>query len=26
MGRYGAILWVKAKDTKKAAAALGVMM
>jgi len=26
MGRYGAILWVKAKDMKKAAAALGVMM
>ena len=25
MGRYGAILWVKAKDLKKAAAALGVM-
>ncbi len=26
MGRYGAILWVKAKDMKKASAALGVMM
>ena len=26
MGRYGAMLWVKAKDMKKAAAALGVMM
>ncbi|HEV8264921.1 MAG TPA: hypothetical protein VGQ06_08205 [Gemmatimonadales bacterium] len=26
MGRYGAILWVKPKDLKKAAAALGVMM
>ena len=26
MGRYGAILWVKPKDMKKAAAALGVMM
>ena len=26
MGRYGAILWVKAKDLKKAGAALGVMM
>jgi hypothetical protein len=25
-GRYGALLWVKAKDLKKAAAALGVMM
>jgi hypothetical protein len=26
MGRYGALLWVKPKDLKKAAAALGVMM
>jgi len=26
MGRYGAILWVKSKDLKKAAAVLGVMM
>lgn len=26
MGRYGAILWVKPKDLKKAGAALGVMM
>jgi hypothetical protein len=26
MGRYGALLWVKSKDLKKAAAALGVMM
>lgn len=26
MGRFGALLWVKAKDMKKAAAALGVMM
>jgi hypothetical protein len=26
MGRYGTLLWVKAKDLKKAAAALGVMM
>jgi hypothetical protein len=26
MGRYGAILWVKPKDMKKAAAALGVMI
>ena len=26
MGRYGAMLWVKPKDLKKAAAALGVMM
>ncbi len=26
MGRYGAILWVKPRDLKKAAAALGVMM
>lgn len=25
MGRFGAILWVKPKDVKKAAAALGVM-
>jgi hypothetical protein len=25
MGRYGAILWVKARDVKKAAAALGAM-
>ncbi len=25
MGRYGAILWVKPRDVKKAAAALGVM-
>ena len=25
-GRYGAILWVKPRDVKKAAAALGVMM
>ena len=26
VGRFGAFLWVKAKDVKKAAAALGVMM
>jgi hypothetical protein len=26
MGRYGTLLWVKPKDLKKAAAALGVMM
>jgi len=26
MGRFGALLWVKPKDLKKAAAALGVMM
>jgi len=26
MGRYGALLWVKPKDLKKAAAALGVMV
>jgi hypothetical protein len=26
MGRYGAILWVKARDLKKAAATLGVML
>jgi hypothetical protein len=26
LGRYGALLWVKPKDLKKAAAALGVMM
>ena len=26
MGRYGALLWVKPRDLKKAAAALGVMM
>ena len=26
MGRFGAFLWVKSKDLKKAAAALGVMM
>lgn len=26
MGRFGAFLWVKPKDVKKAAAALGVMM
>ena len=26
MGRYGAMLWVKPKDLKKAASALGVMM
>src|SRR6266550_897572 len=26
MGRYGVLLWVKPKDLKKAAAALGVMM
>ena len=25
MGRYGAILWVKARDVNKAAAALGAM-
>ena len=25
MGRYGAILWVKPRDVKKAAAALGAM-
>ncbi len=26
MGRFGTLLWVKSKDLKKAAAALGVMM
>jgi len=26
MGRFGALLWVKPKDVKKAAAALGVML
>ena len=26
MGRYGALLWVKPRDLKKAASALGVMM
>jgi hypothetical protein len=26
MGRYGALLWVKPRDLKKAAAALGVMV
>jgi len=25
MGRYGAILWVKARDVSKAASALGAM-